>query len=231
MKYEIVKLQEKKIVCLKTRTGNNDKNCQKKIGELWNRLMCGNECGKLKPNDGTVLYGIYTNYNWDDQSYDALVGFESTELPEGFELATLSAGSYAKFTVHGDVRKSVADAWNRIWSMQLPRAFSTDFEEYVSCDDNMCGEVNLYAALADICQSCGMPMTKPSEYGTEKDGRKSQKYCTYCYQNGRFTKDCTMEEMIDTNIKYAPEIYKDPDASRKLLGEYLPTLERWKQNK
>ncbi len=231
MKYEVVEMPEKKIVCLKTHTGNGDADCQKKIAELWERLMCGNECEKLKLKDGAAVYGVYTNYKWDDQSYDALAGCESTELPEGFEEITIRAGSYAKFTVHGDVRKSVAEVWDEIWSMQLPRAFSTDFEEYVSCDENMCGEINLYVALADICQSCGMPMVKHEEYGTEADGSESRKYCTYCFQKGCFTRDCTMEEMVETNIMYAPEIYKDAEASRKFLREYLPTLERWKQQK
>ncbi len=46
------------------------------------------------------------------------------------------------------------------------------------------------------CQSCGMPMEE-SLYGTEKDGTKSPDYCSYCYQNGAFTGEMTMEQMID----------------------------------
>ncbi len=228
MKYEIVELPEKKIVCLKTRTSNSAPDCQQKIGELWKRLMCG-ECEKLTFKEGAPLYGVYTGYKWDDQSYDALAGCESTVCPEGFVEVTLPAGRYAKFTTHGDVRESVSDTWNEIWSMQLPRAFTTDFEEYASCDENMQGEINLYVALADVCQSCGMPMVKPSEHGTERDGTECEKYCVYCYKNGSFTRDCTMEEMVETNIKYAPEIYSDPETARKQLMDYLPTLERWKQ--
>ena len=48
------------------------------------------------------------------------------------------------------------------------------------------------------CQSCGMPMGQTDEfYGTEADGTKSREYCNYCYENGAFTANCTMEEMID----------------------------------
>lgn len=33
-----------------------------------------------------------------------------------------------------------------------------------------------------------MPMSKdPQKGGTEKDGSKNNKYCSYCYQNGGFT--------------------------------------------
>ena len=38
-----------------------------------------------------------------------------------------------------------------------------------------------------MCQSCGMPMNKdPQGGGTNADGSKNSKYCSYCYQNGAF---------------------------------------------
>lgn len=48
-----------------------------------------------------------------------------------------------------------------------------------------------------FCQSCGMPLTDESLLGTEKDGAKAHDYCIYCYKDGAFTSDCTMEQMID----------------------------------
>lgn len=30
--------------------------------------------------------------------------------------------------------------------------------------------------------------------GTEKDGRKSDDYCMYCYKDGHFTYECTMQQ-------------------------------------
>ena len=43
-----------------------------------------------------------------------------------------------------------------------------------------------------FCQSCGMPLN-PEVLGTEKDGSKNEEYCTYCYADGHFTVECTME--------------------------------------
>jgi hypothetical protein len=38
-----------------------------------------------------------------------------------------------------------------------------------------------------MCQSCGMPMNKDSKAGgTNADGTKNLKYCSYCYQDGDF---------------------------------------------
>ena len=47
-----------------------------------------------------------------------------------------------------------------------------------------------------FCQSCAMPMTEEL-YGSNKDGSKNEDYCIYCYENGEFTADISMEEMID----------------------------------
>ena len=55
-----------------------------------------------------------------------------------------------------------------------------------------------------ICQSCAMPIDE-STFGTEADGSKNQEYCHYCYANGQFTKECTMDEMIELNLNYLDE--------------------------
>ena len=52
-----------------------------------------------------------------------------------------------------------------------------------------------------ICQSCGMPIDD-STFGKEADGSKNQDYCHYCYADGHFTKECTMDEMIELNLNY-----------------------------
>lgn len=85
-----------------------------------------------------------------------------------------------------------------------------------------------------ICQSCGMPMENDEQKGSEANGESSQKYCTYCYQNGKFTGDFTVDEMIESNLKFLDEWNKGTgqnftiDEARKQLKAYLPTLERWK---
>ena len=46
-----------------------------------------------------------------------------------------------------------------------------------------------------FCQSCGMPLTD-DVLGTNADGSKNEDYCMYCYKDGKFLQDCTMEEML-----------------------------------
>lgn len=66
-------------------------------------------------------------------------------------------------------------------------------------DDGRIIEVYEEADMTKQCQSCGMPLyTKRVGdcRGTEKDGSKSEKWCSLCYKNGTFIgPDCTLDEM------------------------------------
>ena len=81
-----------------------------------------------------------------------------------------------------------------------------------------------------LCQSCAMPMSEDVHFGTEKDGSKSEDYCTYCYRDGDFIGgDATMEEVIETCIKPCMDegVYPDADTARAEMMKFFPTLKRW----
>jgi len=85
-----------------------------------------------------------------------------------------------------------------------------------------------------ICQSCAMFLVKDEDYGTNADGSKNEDYCVYCFKDGEFTMDTTMEEMIELNLKYLD--YWNENTGRNLtieqareeLSKLFPTLKRWK---
>ena len=82
-----------------------------------------------------------------------------------------------------------------------------------------------------LCQSCAIPMDSMGEmYGTNTDGSKSKDYCNFCFENGAFTTDCTMDVMIEIrifNMKSSDSSMSAYEA-RKMFGEFFPTLKRWK---
>lgn len=82
------------------------------------------------------------------------------------------------------------------------------------------------------CQSCGMPMTEESLFGTNADNSKNSEYCTYCYQKGSFTDNYTMEEMIDFCLSYEKKsgAVRDWDTVKSDMMKYYPTLKRWKKD-
>ena len=59
-----------------------------------------------------------------------------------------------------------------------------------------------------FCQSCGMPLTE-EVLGTNVDGSKNEDYCMYCYKDGNFLQDCTMEVLTDATSKEM--IWRDGD--------------------
>ncbi len=78
------------------------------------------------------------------------------------------------------------------------------------------------------CQSCGMSLTKIEEYGTNKDGGKNEDYCAYCYKNGAFTADMTMDEMIELCSQHADKMNMTKEQSIVQMKEYFPKLKRWR---
>ena len=56
-----------------------------------------------------------------------------------------------------------------------------------------------------ICQSCGMPLTNPEQFGTNTNGNVNQDYCIYCYKDGKFIDDVSMEEYIDMCSQYGEQ--------------------------
>ena len=80
------------------------------------------------------------------------------------------------------------------------------------------------------CQSCGMPMGTTNEmYGTNADGGKNADYCEYCFKNGAFTTDSTMEEMIEICVPHVVSAIAgmSDDNARKMMREFFPSLKRW----
>jgi len=82
-----------------------------------------------------------------------------------------------------------------------------------------------------FCQSCMMPMNQGEgeEYGTEKDGSKSSDYCSYCYKDGGFTSESTMEEMVEICIPFVIEagVFKTADEARADMLVSYKSLKRW----
>ncbi len=83
----------------------------------------------------------------------------------------------------------------------------------------------------DYCQSCGMPLAGADDLlGTNADQSLNRDYCKMCYDNGSFTGDITLEEMIEICVPHVVEANKDmtENEARSMLQEFLPTLKRWK---
>jgi len=82
------------------------------------------------------------------------------------------------------------------------------------------------------CQSCGYPLQKEEDKGTNADGTRNEEYCSMCFNDGKFIQsDITMEGMIELAAKGLSEF--DPNMSYGQAKEYvskvIPQLKRWKK--
>lgn len=81
-----------------------------------------------------------------------------------------------------------------------------------------------------FCQSCGMPMEKDVNHGgTNQDGSKSTKYCSLCYENGKFHYNFTSSKEMVTFVKEQLKKQGFSALKRWFYTSHIPQLERWKK--
>lgn len=79
-----------------------------------------------------------------------------------------------------------------------------------------------------FCQSCAIPLTDEL-FGTNADGTKNEDYCMYCFNDGEFTSDMSMEEMMNFCIEKMVEVHPEMDKNQAsaMMREVFPKLKRW----
>ena len=74
-----------------------------------------------------------------------------------------------------------------------------------------------------------MPLkSDPQKGGTESDGTKSSMYCSYCYQDGKFTDDFKTANEMQEFCKQKLVEMKFSRIIAWLFTRGIPKLERWK---
>jgi hypothetical protein len=71
-------------------------------------------------------------------------------------------------------------------------------------------------------------MQDDSFYGKNSDGVKTDKFCKYCYPNGKFSKDESLEEMVESCIPFRINDFPDEKTTREHLTKEISQLDRWK---
>ena len=82
-----------------------------------------------------------------------------------------------------------------------------------------------------FCQSCGMPLGPDTARGTEADGSASADYCSYCYKEGKFVGEMTMDEMIDFCAPMMAQATPGmtQEQAKVQMRQFFPMLKRWKR--
>lgn len=82
-----------------------------------------------------------------------------------------------------------------------------------------------------FCQSCGMPLGPDTAHGTEADGSPSADYCSYCYKDGKFAGEMTMDEMIDFCAPMMAQANPGmtQEQAKAQMHQFFPMLKRWRK--
>ncbi|WP_332448663.1 zinc ribbon domain-containing protein [Methanoculleus sp.] len=131
------------------------------------------------------------------------------------------------FTEPGATIESMAEKCGAIMSQLygIPAENAERFaREQISCLKRWTGRE------VPFCVSCGMPLLRDEDAGTEADGSLSTEYCTYCYRDGGLTEpDLTKEKAVE---QYAPMMAASlgipPVKAEEMVRQYLSTLPRWR---
>ena len=80
-----------------------------------------------------------------------------------------------------------------------------------------------------FCQSCGMPLAKPEDFGTDVIGYRVNDWCHFCYANGAFIDpEMSMEGMLDKCVDaLVRQRMMNARKARQFMTEVLPKLKRW----
>ena len=74
-----------------------------------------------------------------------------------------------------------------------------------------------------------MPMADDSLLGTNADGTINGNYCKYCYKDGKFIDDVTMEEYIEMCSQFGSQANMTNEQMKEFCQKLFPTLKRWKK--
>ena len=147
------KMEPFKVIGITVRTTNENNQAAKDIEALWEKFITENIQGKIPNKVDNEVYSIYTDYEKDHtKPYTTLLGCKVEHLdhiPEGMTGKSFDGGDYIKFTAKGDLAEGlVINEWFKIWSIELGRSFTADFEKKKKkAQDASDAEVDIFIAV------------------------------------------------------------------------------------
>jgi predicted transcriptional regulator YdeE len=140
------------VIGISVRTTNANGKSLKDIGELFGRFMSQNLIQKIPNKISHDIYCIYTEYESDfNAPYTTLIGCKvssAEDIPEGFTSKIIPASKYQVYKSIGNLSESLGKTWESIWSSEMERRYSADFDIYgEKAQDFSNGEVDSYVSV------------------------------------------------------------------------------------
>lgn len=136
MEYQIVSREPIPMIGIELRTSNSVGKAMLDIPKHWEKFYRENMLTKIPNRKSDDVIATYIDYESDHSgAYSLIIGCEVNEtedVPEGMITKTIPEASFAMMTAKGPLPISMINAWREIWSSDLKRTYSGDFELYGS---------------------------------------------------------------------------------------------------
>ena len=122
------------------------------IGKLWEEFTSGDYANKIPEMTRGIILTLYTDYiSHDKSAYTVYVGCkvsEDLEVVTGLTRIEIPEAKYAMFLARGLMPEAAMEAWQRINTMDLPRAFAADYDLYGPKSQNQeHSEVEIFVSI------------------------------------------------------------------------------------
>ena len=152
MRYKIISLPSFHFIGIPLRTSNADPKSMQDIGVHWQRFYTDKIMDKIPGKVDNEVLALYTEYEGDFMKpYTLILGCKVSgvgNVPVGLVTKTIPEAKYAVFIAKGKMPDCIMECWKEIWSSDIERAYSNDFEVYGSKSQNPENtEVEIYISV------------------------------------------------------------------------------------
>ncbi len=149
MDYKITTLEEIKLIGIEARTSNDDASDE--IPHLWEQFFTENIKDKIPNKISADILSLYTEYESDyTKPYTIVLGCkvkDFSDVPEGMVSKIIPASKFAVFTAKGKMPDELVKTWQFIWSSELERTYSGDFDVYTEKYSSDEPQADVYVAI------------------------------------------------------------------------------------
>ncbi len=131
---ETVEKESITIIGIACKTSNAVDAASVDIPKLWQRFYAEGTALAIPNKISHDVIALYCDYEGDfTKPYSLVIGcpVSSKEtIPEGMVAKIIPGGTYERFLATGEFPASVVKTWNTIWTADLKRTYTGDYERY-----------------------------------------------------------------------------------------------------
>lgn len=122
------------------------------LAQLWQRFHAEKIMSKIPHKINNEIIALYTDYQGDyTKPYTAMIGSKVEKIlvvPPGMDGKAIEGGNYLKLSPQGKLVEIVMNEWIKIWSANIDRVYTADFEIYgVKARDPENAQVDIYVSI------------------------------------------------------------------------------------